>query len=116
MTSEDFEDIIKKNEKIVKKSTFNGLIITVIIVIGIASFLGGSQISNLDSNQISQEELNDAIPMTMMIVMINPLNIDFLTIFSFFLIIFSELKYSILKISVLIHIVSFLKITSFFKN
>ena len=61
MSSENFENIIKKNEKIVKKSTFNGLIITIIIVIGIASFLGGSQISNLDSNQISQEELNDAI-------------------------------------------------------
>ena len=61
MSSENFENIIRKNEKIVKKSTYNGLIITVIIVIGIASFLGGSQISNLDSNQISQEELNDAI-------------------------------------------------------
>jgi hypothetical protein len=47
------------------------------------------------------------------------LYVDFLTIFSFFLIIFSkfsELKYGILKISVLIRIVSFLKITIFFKN
>ena len=61
MTSKDFENIIKKNEKIIKKSTFNGLIITVIITIGIASFLGGSYISNLDSNQISQEELDEAI-------------------------------------------------------
>ena len=61
MTSEDFEDIIIKNEKIVKKSTFNGLIIIIIIAIGVASFLGGLHISNLDSNQISQEELNEAI-------------------------------------------------------
>ena len=61
MASENFENIIKKNEKIIKKSTFNGLIITVIITIGIASFLGGSYISNQDSNQISQEELNEAI-------------------------------------------------------
>ena len=61
MTSENFEDRIKKNEKIVKKSTFNGLIMTIIIVIGVAAFLGGLHISNLDSNQISQEELNDAI-------------------------------------------------------
>ena len=61
MTSEDFEDIIKKNEKIVKKSTFNGLIIIIIIAIGVAAFLGGLHISNLDSNQISQEELNEAI-------------------------------------------------------
>ena len=61
---------------------------------------------------------NDAIPMAMIIVMINPLNVDFFTFFSFFLILSksSELKYSILKISVLIRIVSFLKITSFFKN
>ena len=61
LTSEDFEDIIKKNEKIVKKSTFNTLIIIIIIAIGVAAFLGGLHISNLDSNQISQEELNDAI-------------------------------------------------------
>ena len=61
LTSEDFEDIIKKNEKIVKKSTFNGLIIIIIIAIGVAAFLGGLHISNLDSNQISQKELNEAI-------------------------------------------------------
>ena len=61
MSSENFEGKIKKNEKVVKKSTFNVLIITIIITIGIASFLGGSYISNLDSNQISQEELNEAI-------------------------------------------------------
>ena len=55
---------------------------------------------------------NDAIPMAMIIVMINPLNVDFFTIFSFFLILSksSELKYSILKISVLIRIASFLKL------
>ena len=61
LTSENFEDIILKNEKIVKKSTFNGLIIIIIIAIGVAAFLGGLHISNLDSNQISQEELNEAI-------------------------------------------------------
>ena len=61
MTSENFENIIKKNEKIIKKSTFNVLIITIIITIGITSFLGGSYISNLDSNQISQEELDATI-------------------------------------------------------
>jgi protein-disulfide isomerase len=61
LSSEDFEGIINKNEKIVKKSTFNGLIITIIIAIGIASFFGGTYISNLDSNQISQEELDNAI-------------------------------------------------------
>ena len=62
---------------------------------------------------------NDAIPMVMMTVMINPLNVDFLIIFSFFLIIFSkfsEAKYCILKISVLIRIVYFLKLLDIFKN
>ena len=54
--------------------------------------------------------------MAMMIVMINPLNVDFFTIFSFFFIIsskFSEVKYCILKISVLIRIAYFLKLLSF---
>ena len=60
LSSKDFESI-KKNEKIVKKSTFNGLIITIIIAIGIASFFGGTYMSNLDSNQISQKDLDDAI-------------------------------------------------------
>ena len=60
MSSENFENL-KKNEKIVKKSTFNGLIITTVIAIGISSFLGGTYIANLDSNQISQEELDEAI-------------------------------------------------------
>ena len=62
---------------------------------------------------------NDVIPMVMMIVMINTLNVDFLIIFSFFLIIFSkfsEVKYCILKMSVLIRIAYFLKLLSFFKN
>ena len=55
---------------------------------------------------------NDEIPMAMTVVMINPLNVDFFTIFSFFFRFskFSELKYCILKISVLIRIVFFLKI------
>ena len=56
---------------------------------------------------------NDAIPMAMIIVMINPLNVDFFTIFSFLFIMpskSSELKYPILKISVLIRIAYFLKL------
>ncbi len=67
MSSDDFE-LNQNNGKIsVKKSTFNGLIIGLIVVVGIAAFFGGSYTSNLNSNQISEEDqisvedLQDAI-------------------------------------------------------
>ena len=60
MSSDDFE--LNHNGKIsVKKSTFNGLIIGLILVVGIAAFFAGSYTSNLNSNQISEEDLQDAI-------------------------------------------------------
>ena len=61
MTSENFEETLKENEKIIKKSIFNGLIIIIIITIGIAGFFAGSYTSNLNSDQISQEELKEVI-------------------------------------------------------
>ena len=62
MSSEDFELNQNNNEKIsVKKSTFNGLIIGLIVVIGVAAFFAGSYITNLNSNQISEEDLEAAI-------------------------------------------------------
>jgi protein-disulfide isomerase len=61
LTSENFEETLKENEKIIKKSTFNGLIIIIIIIIGIAGFFAGSYTSNLNSDQISQEELKEEI-------------------------------------------------------
>ena len=59
----DEPDITQNNnDKIsVKKSTFNGLIIGLIIVVGVAAFFAGSYTSNLNSNQISQGDLEDAI-------------------------------------------------------
>ena len=49
-------------EKItVKKSTFNGLIIGIILLVGIASFFAGSYSSNLNSDQISEEDLDKAL-------------------------------------------------------
>jgi protein-disulfide isomerase len=61
MSSDDFE-LNPNNGKIsVKKSTFNGLIIGLILVVGIAAFFAGSYTSNLNSNQISEEDLQDAI-------------------------------------------------------
>ena len=68
MSSENFEEIYKNNErickkdeKIIKKSTFNILVISIIIVIGIASFFAGSYITNLNLDQISQEEFKNEI-------------------------------------------------------
>ncbi len=59
---DDFELNQNKNEKIpVKKSTFNGLIIGLIIVVGVAAFFAGSYTSNLNSNQISEEDLEAVI-------------------------------------------------------
>ncbi len=51
----------KKNEKVIKRSTFNSLIIAIIIITGIAAFFTGSFVSNLNSEQISQKELDNAI-------------------------------------------------------
>ena len=45
----------------VKKSTFNGLIIGLIIVVAVAAFFAGSYTSNLNSNQISEEDLEAVI-------------------------------------------------------
>ena len=51
----------KKNGKIIKRTTFNSLIISIIIITGIAAFFAGSFVSNLSSEQISQKELDNAI-------------------------------------------------------
>ena len=62
MGSDDFELNQNDNGKIsVKKSTFNGLIIGLIAVVGIAAFFVGSYTSNLNSEQISEEDLSEAI-------------------------------------------------------
>jgi len=61
MSSDDFE-LNQNNGKIsVKKSTFRGLIIGLVLAVGVAAFLAGSYTSNLNSNQISEEDLQDAI-------------------------------------------------------
>ena len=50
-----------KENVVVKKSTFNVLIISLIAIVGIAAFFVGSYVSNLNSNQISEQDLDDAI-------------------------------------------------------
>ena len=62
MSSEDVES--NQNDKeyqVVKKSAFNGLVIGLIVIVGIAAFFAGSYVSELNSNQITEEELDDAI-------------------------------------------------------
>ena len=62
MDSEDDTPSQNNDNRIsVKKSTFNGLVIGIIAVIGIAAFFAGSYITNINSEQVSQEELEDAI-------------------------------------------------------
>ena len=62
MSSEDSGFDQTSNGKIsIKKSTFNGLILGLVLVIGVAAFFAGSYISNLNSNQISEKDLDDAI-------------------------------------------------------
>ncbi len=61
MSSDEFELNQNNGEISVKKSTFWGLIIVLIISVGVAAFFAGSYASNLNSNQISEEDLQDAI-------------------------------------------------------
>lgn len=62
MSSEEVGFNQDNHEKIpVKKSTFNALIIGVIILVGVAAFFAGSYASNLNSNQISEEDLDKAM-------------------------------------------------------
>ena len=62
MSSDDFELNQNDNGKVsVKKSTFNGLIIGLIVIVGVAAFFAGTYTSNLSSNQISEEDLEAAI-------------------------------------------------------
>lgn len=62
MISDGSEIDKSDNGKIfVKKSTFNGLLIGAIILVGVASFFAGSYTSNLNSNQVSAEDLDKAI-------------------------------------------------------
>ncbi len=62
MSSMDSESSQNNNEEIsVKKSTFNGLLIGIIILVGVASFFAGSYTSNWNSNQITADDLDESI-------------------------------------------------------
>ena len=59
MSFEDNE--VKQDEFSQNKSKSNGMTIGLIVAIGIAAFFAGMYFSNISSNQISQEDLDDAI-------------------------------------------------------
>jgi protein-disulfide isomerase len=61
MSFDESESIQNNKNSQTKKASFKGIIIGVIILVGVASFFAGSYTSNLNSNQISQEDLDEAI-------------------------------------------------------
>ena len=62
MSSEEIESNEVDNQKVsIKKSTFNGLVGALIGIAIIATFFAGVYVSNFDSNQVSEEELQEAI-------------------------------------------------------
>ena len=62
MSSEESGKLSGSEDKIaVKKSTFRGLVIGLIVIVGIAAFFAGSYTSSLNSNQITQEDLDQAM-------------------------------------------------------
>ena len=63
MSSDESKINQNKGEKIsVKKSTFTGLIIGVIVLVGVAAFFAGSHATNLNSEQqVSAKDLDEAI-------------------------------------------------------
>jgi len=62
MSSDESNFDLNTDGKIsVKKSTFNGLIIGLIAIVGIAAFFAGSYITSMNSEQITSEDLDKAI-------------------------------------------------------
>jgi protein-disulfide isomerase len=62
MSFDEPEITPSNNEQIsVKKSTFNGLVVGLIILVGVAAFFAGSYTSNFNSEQISEEDLDKAL-------------------------------------------------------
>ena len=62
MSFDEFRDEQKHSENIsVKKSTFNSVIVGLVIAVGIAAFLLGSYMSESNSNQITEKDLDEAL-------------------------------------------------------
>ena len=62
MSSEELDSNEKNNKnRDLKKSNFNGLTITIIVIVGIAAFFAGTYTSNFNSDEISQADLDEAM-------------------------------------------------------
>jgi protein-disulfide isomerase len=62
MGFDEFNDEQKHSDVMsVKKSTFNSIIIGLIITVGVTAFLLGSYVSESNSNQITEKDLDDAL-------------------------------------------------------
>lgn len=55
------EPISKTNNVMIKKSTFTGMIIVLTVAIAVSAFFAGSYITSLESDKITQSDLNAAI-------------------------------------------------------
>lgn len=62
MSSEDLDKPSRSEDKVaIKKSTFNGWVVGLIVIVGIVAFFAGSYTSSLSSNQLTQEDLDQAM-------------------------------------------------------
>lgn len=52
---------VKQNEISQNKPKPSGLIIGLVVAVGVAAFFAGMYVSSMNSNQISQEDLDNAI-------------------------------------------------------
>ena len=61
MSSEDSFSNQENKSVTIKKGTFTGLIAGIIVAVAVAAFFAGSYISDQNSNQITQKDLDDAM-------------------------------------------------------
>ena len=61
MSLEDSESNQENKNVTIKKGTFSGLVVGIIVAVAFAAFFAGSYISDQNSNQLTQRDLDDAI-------------------------------------------------------
>ena len=61
MSSEESESNQEGKNVTIRKRTFSGLIVGIIVAVAVAAFFAGSHISDQNSNQLTQKDLDDAI-------------------------------------------------------
>ena len=61
MSSEDIPTNQETKSVTIKKGTFSGLVVGIIVAVAVAAFFAGSYLSDQNSNQLTQKDLDDAI-------------------------------------------------------